>query len=137
MHSIVRGIFLNICEVCGKSGERHHIVYKSQGGFDFPLNFKYLCDEHHRGKNGPHKDREIDLQYKLELQKGLEYTLLKEYYFMDDLIVLLGLNKSQAKKLIKELRLYKEGYRKKDIIKKLMGGRLYEEYVIEELCSSL
>ena len=41
------------CEVlgCNLPGQRHHIVFRSQGGLDIPINFKYLCPEHHTGKN--------------------------------------------------------------------------------------
>ena len=39
------------CEVpgCNLPGQRHHIVFRSQGGLDIPMNFKYLCPEHHTG----------------------------------------------------------------------------------------
>ncbi|KHD35647.1 hypothetical protein NL50_12915 [Clostridium acetobutylicum] len=113
------------CVVCGKDGERHHIVYKSQGGLDFPLNYVYLCDEHHRGINGPHKDRKVDLQYKLKMQKSLESILTNEYYKIKDLIKLLQINQRQAKIMTRNFKLYKEGYRKRDIIKRIMGGTFY------------
>lgn len=29
--------------------EKHNIVFKSQGGIDFELNYKYLYSEDHRG----------------------------------------------------------------------------------------
>ena len=47
------------CEVpgCNLPGQRHHIVFRSQGGLDIPMNFKYLCPEHHTGKNNPHGSR--------------------------------------------------------------------------------
>lgn len=46
---------MEICEVpgCGKPGQRHHIVFRSQGGLDIPVNYKYLCPEHHTGNESP------------------------------------------------------------------------------------
>lgn len=120
------------CEICGKQADKHHIVYRCQGGVDFPLNFRYLCSEHHRGKNGPHKSRKLDLEYKLQMQKNLDELLYKEYYNIDELVVLLQINKGMLKRLLKENRLYKEGYKKLDIVYRLMGKKRYTEDMIEE-----
>ena len=120
------------CEICGKQADKHHIVYRCQGGVDFPLNFKYLCSEHHRGKNGPHKNRKLDLEYKLQMQRNLDELLLKDYYTLDELVESVKINKGMLKKLFKGYRLYKEGYRKSDIIYRLMGKKRYTEDMIEE-----
>ncbi|BAH05769.1 hypothetical protein CKR_0718 [Clostridium kluyveri NBRC 12016] len=120
------------CQICGKPADKHHIVYRSQGGLDFPLNFKYLCSEHHRGKNGPHKNKKVDLEYKLEMQKQLEKLLCKKFYRLDELITLLQINKRILKKLFKDYKLYKEGYKSIDIIYRLMGNKIYTEYMMEE-----
>lgn len=120
------------CEICGKQADKHHIVYRCQGGVDFPLNFRYLCSEHHRGKNGPHKSRKLDLEYKLEMQKNIEKLLNKDYYNLDELVGLLQINKGMLKRLLKEYRLYKEGYRSSDIIYRLMGKKTYTEDMLEE-----
>jgi hypothetical protein len=120
------------CEICGKQADKHHIVYRCQGGVDFPLNFKYLCSEHHRGKNGPHKNRKLDLEYKLQMQKNLDELLVKDYYTLDELSELIGVNKGMLKKLFKEYRLYKEGYRKSDIIYRLMGKKRYTGDIVQE-----
>ncbi|MEY8000998.1 HNH endonuclease [Clostridium sp. Mt-5] len=120
------------CQVCGKPADKHHIVYRSQGGVDFPLNFKYLCPEHHRGEYGPHKNKKLDLEYKLEMQKKLEELLCKEFYTLDELVTLLQINKGMLKKLLKEYKLYKEGYRSFDVIYRLMGRKTYTEYMMEE-----
>ncbi|WP_123054204.1 HNH endonuclease [Clostridium sp. JN-1] len=122
------------CEVCGKQADKHHIVYRSQGGIDFPINFKYLCSEHHRGKNGPHKNRQLDLKYKLEMQEKLEKILSKEFYTIDELVTLLKINKGMLKRLLKEYKLYKEGYRRLDIIYRLMGRKLYTKDMLEDYC---
>ncbi|AYD39919.1 HNH endonuclease [Clostridium fermenticellae] len=122
------------CEVCGKEADKHHIVYRSQGGVDFPINFKYLCPEHHRGKNGPHKNRQLDLKYKLELQEKLEKILVKEFYTIDELVTLLKINKGMLKRLLREYKLYKEGYKKADIIYRLMGKKVYTKDMLENYC---
>ena len=60
------------CEICGKEpAERHHIVFKSQGGLDIDVNFIYLCPEHHRGPEGPHMCKKTDLMYKQIEQEKL------------------------------------------------------------------
>ncbi|MCH3963082.1 MAG: HNH endonuclease [Clostridium sp.] len=120
------------CEICGKLADKHHIVYRSQGGVDFPLNFKYLCPEHHRGKTGPHKNRKVDLEYKLEMQDKLENILCKEFYTLDELVKLLEINKGMLKRLLREYKLYKEGYKSSDVIFRLMGRKKYTKYMLEE-----
>lgn len=120
------------CVVCGKAGERHHIVYKSEDGIDFPLNYIYLCSEHHRGKSGPHRNKKIDLTYKLQFQKKLLNILKKEYYSLEELARLLEMNTSHAKTIFKDFRLYKEGYKTSEIIKRLMGGKLYYDVMLDD-----
>ena len=116
---------MDFCEVCGKEGERHHIVWRSQGGLEYPMNYKYLCKLHHRGHLGPHSSSVVDLKYKLELQNKLQEKLHKEYYTLKDIMFILHINKRNAKQAVKFCRLYKEGYKKEDIIEGLMGGKLY------------
>lgn len=120
------------CEVCGRQADIHHIVHRSEGGLDIPLNYKYLCDVHHRGKDGPHRNEKVDIQYKLDLQNMLERLLNKEYYTTAELIEILQLNRNKFKRLIKSLHLFKEGYRKDDIIFQLLGHTRYEEFMLEE-----
>ena len=55
------------------------VIFKSQGGLDFELNYKRLTPEQHRGDLGPHKCRKTDLRYKRELQVGAKSPLLKEW----------------------------------------------------------
>ncbi len=140
---LFRGDYLSYsCEICKKDGDIHHIVHRSEGGLDFKLNYKYLCPNHHRGKNGPHKNKFVDLNYKLEMQIALESTLKKEFYSLDEIYELTHIKKNQLKKLSKNLKLYKEGYMSKDIIFELMGRKKYskeyiEDLLIEELFSHL
>ena len=70
------------CEICGniRGLQIHHIVKKSQGGKDEPINSKLLCWEHHHGTNGVHgkNGHELDLKLKLELQEKLFERGMKE-----------------------------------------------------------
>lgn len=118
------------CEICGSTADIHHIVHKSEGGLDIDINYKYLCNKHHRGKHGPHHDKKVDLLYKIELQKKLYSLLTKEFYFEKELGEILGLSNSASKRLTRKLQLFKEGYKKDDIIFMLMGG---EDYSISKL----
>jgi len=120
---------LLICEVCGKPADKHHIVYKSQGGIEFPLNFRYLCSQHHRGEMGPHKNRGLDLEYKLNMQRQLQELLIKEFYYPLELELLLNINKGMIERLFKTCKLYACGYRKEDIVFRLMGLKKYDEMV--------
>ena len=120
------------CEICGEPADKHHIVYKSQGGMEFPLNFRYLCSVHHRGPSGPHKNRSLDLEYKLDMQKKLENVLIKEYYTIEELVPLLNINKGMLKRLFKDCKESDEGFRKGDIIFRLMGRKKYDEGMLLE-----
>ena len=114
------------CEICGDPADKHHIVYRSQGGIEFPLNIRYLCSFHHRGKDGPHKNRMLDLEYKLDMQRKLEEILIKEVYTTEELVPLLNINKGMLVRLFKEYRQNEKGLRKADIIFRLMGRKKYD-----------
>jgi len=120
------------CEVCGKKADVHHIIHKSEGGMDISFNYLYLCSFHHRGKNGPHRNKTVDLSYKLGLKNKLFGMLLKDYYTLKDLSDIFNLNEAKVKKIIRKSRLYKEGYRKEDIIYLLLGSKDYNENMLEE-----
>ncbi len=104
--------------------ERHHRIFKSQGGLDFELNYVYLTSEEHKGNDGPHRNRETDLRYKKELQEALEGLLVKDYYTVEELVELLSLKQGQANKAFKRL-ISVEGISQGDAIKRLLGGRFY------------
>lgn len=116
---------MNYCIVCGKPGERHHIVYKNQGGFDIPINYVYLCHYHHREEEGPHKNREVDLFYKKKMQSSIMNILNKDYYSIEEIADIFKFNPVQAKVLSSRVRKYKKGCRRIEIIKIIMGGKIY------------
>ena len=113
------------CIVCGKPGDKHHVIHKSEGGLETPLNYIHLCPEHHRGFSGPHQDPEIDLAYKLNLQQDLESLFSDRYYSAMEIRAKTQLSNSNMKKFMKTNRLHKEGYERNDIIFFLMGGNIY------------
>ena len=125
------------CEICGKEADVHHIVHRSEGGFDIDINYKYLCAFHHRGKDGPHQNIFVDLQYKIEMQTKLYNILPKKYYSHKEISQILGLHNGSLKRLLKNLKRYKEGYKKEDIIFTLMGCVKYNVDILEELALDL
>ncbi|KGK88089.1 hypothetical protein DP68_08765 [Clostridium sp. HMP27] len=121
------------CIVCGNPySEEHHIVFRGQqeAMINCPLNKKSLCCECHRGKNGPHLNRSIDLKYKIELQEEM-YKLFsaKECYSEDEVKIILQIPRKHVRKLLKPLGLKvlddTVGYCREDIIKQAMGGKFY------------
>ena len=59
--------------------------------------------------------------------------LRKEYYSFKELSLELNLPNNALKRITKDLKLYKEGYKKNDVILKIMGGKLYSEDMIVNL----
>ena len=121
---------MSLCEICNAEADIHHIVHRSEGGFDIELNYKYLCPSHHRGKYGPHHSKEVDLRYKLDLQNKLFNILKKDYYSFKELASELNIPKNTLKRITKTLKLYKEGYKTSDVIFKIMGKNFYSEEMI-------
>ena len=121
------------CEICGALADIHHIIHKHEGGYDFELNYKYLCPVHHRGVLGPHQSNSTDLRYKLELQQKLYDILPYIYYSQKDLLNILNIPSGSLRRLLKNLKLYKEGYLNEDVIRYLMGGKLYSNSTLIQL----
>lgn len=105
--------------------EKHHIIFKSQGGIDFPLNFIYLTPEEHRGNYGPHMKRSIDLQYKKELERNLRLTLTKGAYTVSEIINILELKPKQAYKAFRQVQGSCGDMDMEDVIFRLLGGKYY------------
>lgn len=101
------------------------VIFKSQGGLDFELNYKRLTPEQHRGDLGPHKCRKTDLRFKRELQMKLENILTDEFYTVEELIKILGLKERQAYKAFRKVNQHEKGMKREDIIFRLMGNRFY------------
>lgn len=122
---------MNPCFVCGKEGDKHHIIHKEEGGLDYPLNRIYLCEEHHRGPHGPHRDPQVDVSYKKMLYENLHNLFVKSYYEEGDIKTLIDLSASLLRTVTKSLKRYKEGYRSVDLIDFLMSGHRISEEDLE------
>ncbi|MBU5488516.1 HNH endonuclease [Clostridium sp. MSJ-8] len=122
---------MHFCEICNREADIHHIVHRHEGGLDIQINYMYLCQEHHRGKNGPHKNIEVDIEYKIRLQNKLNKLLPKPYYTFKELCKILNISINTAKKITKNMKLHKEGYDKTEVILFLMGGKSYTQETLE------
>lgn len=115
------------CIICGEKGEKHHIIHKDEGGLDYPLNYIYLCKNHHRGPKGPHENEWVDQRYKKILLLTLKRTFPKEYYQMDEIKISLKLPNSLLRSLNKSLKHYKEGFKTIELIDFLLSGTFIDE----------
>lgn len=116
------------CAVCGGVGtELHHIILRShcRALIHCDKNLIALCPRCHRGKNGVHQNRELDLKLKLEFQNELEMLFDKEYLTEEIINDVLRISDSALRSLLKPLKREKEGYRRLDVIRECCGGRLY------------
>lgn len=119
---------MKCCEICGRPAEEHHIVYRSHAEYmvNVELNKKPLCVDHHKGNEGPHRNRKIDLKYKLELQKNLFELFSKDFYKAPEIKELLGLNGFHMFGFMKRLDpVGDKGFSRLDIVMRCMGGQLY------------
>jgi len=105
--------------------EKHHIIFRSQGGLNFPLNLIELTVEQHRGNGSPHLNRARDLELKRQLQLSLTKILSNKYYTAEELIKELELKHIEAYKMVKHLYQCNGKYKTEDVIKRLLGGRFY------------
>lgn len=115
------------CQKCGRpNAEKHHIVFKSQGGLDIKVNYKWLCYECHRGNNGPHLNRERDLELKREEQERL-FLLFKEEerYQIKEIAEKIGYDRKRLEKRFEKVRNCCGEYEAEDIVRRLMGGKIY------------
>ena len=117
------------CAVCGGVGsEMHHIIRRShcRALIHCDENLIALCSRCHRGRNGVHQNKELDLKLKLEFQNKLEMLFDKEYLTEDDINSVLKISDTALRGLLKPLKREKEGYERTTVIMQCMGGRLYE-----------
>lgn len=105
---------------------KHHIVFRSQGGLDYDLNYKFLTYEEHEGPEGPHQNRAVDLCYKIELQRKLGNLFPEGTYTIKDLVDKLGRTKRYWEKQFKRELPIGGPWESEKIIRKLMGGKRYD-----------
>lgn len=106
--------------------ELHHIVFRSQGGLNFKLNLIPLSVEEHKGDDGPHKNRQRDLELKQWLQEQLfEMFQRDELYTLKEIASKLGMREKTLYKPFKRVDMTAGEYLGKNVVKRLMGGRFY------------
>lgn len=105
---------------------KHHIVFRSQGGLDFDLNIIELSYEDHEGKNGPHLNWIVDRMYKLNLQDKLCELFPDDRYTIEQIAKKLGKSTRYFEKHFRRVPSTAGLYKTEDIIRKLMGGKIYQ-----------
>ena len=120
------------CEIpgCIREGcHSHHIVFRSHGGPDIAMNLIRLCPYHHNmSPEGVHMNPALDKRLKRVLQK--EYETVFEFEEKELTVELvagrIGMSKKKAEKYFSKIQKNPDGTMdREDIIRRLMGGRLY------------
>ena len=120
------------CEIpgCIREGcHSHHIVFRSQGGPDIAMNLIRLCPDHHNmSPEGVHMNPALDKRLKRVLQK--EYETVFEFEKKELTVELvadrIGMSRKKAEKYFLKVQKNPDGTMdREDIIRRLMGGRLY------------
>ena len=110
--------------------EKHHIIFRSQGGCDFYYNIIELPTGLHKGRRGPHMCRETDLFLKKSVQDALFAELGTERKTADEIVHLCcPMNRRSEKKLhtrLQSVQNYGGKYEIEDAVRAIMGGKLYE-----------
>lgn len=115
------------CEICGAPGQRHHIVFRSHGGLDIDVNYAWLCAWHHtQGPDAPHRNRETDLRLKLRMQRNLENMFWADTYRISEIAKIIGMGKRALARRMRAVPESMGNYQRSEIIKFIMGGKLYE-----------
>lgn len=104
---------------------KHHIVFRSQGGLDYSLNLVPLTYEQHEGPGGPHHNKLIDRILKLDLQNKLFEIFNDDGYTIDQIAQKLGKSTRYFERHFKAVPNQAGIYKPEDIVRKLMGGKLY------------
>ena len=121
------------CEICGRQGQRHHIVFRSQGGLNVWFNYAYLCAEHHtQSPDSVHRNRSFDLVLKIMLQRKLEDLFCEPEYTMVKIAEFAHKDRRRLSRRMKHVPDHCGKYRREDIIRFFMGGRLYADLRPEE-----
>jgi AraC-like DNA-binding protein len=104
---------------------KHHIVFRSQGGLDTEDNLIDLTFNQHEGDKGPHQSKEADLCLKTDLQKYYSERFYDEEYSIGEIAAILRKSEKYIEKHFRKVKNFAGTYQREDIIRKLMGGKLY------------
>ena len=118
------------CELCKlrPASEVHHIIYRShcKALIKSDINLIPLCQvchvKVHRGK----ESKELNHKLRLQFQNKLEILFDKEYLTEEEINDVLKISQTALKGLLKTLTVYKEGYKREDVIRACMGGKIIE-----------
>lgn len=110
--------------------EKHHIVFRSHGGIDSDLNLIRLPMTFHKGPNGPHQNKAADLILKLSLQDRYFELFSRKYYSLEEIVRMINPHNKKSrlaleKQVKKQNVCTSKGYRREDIVRTLMGGKIY------------
>jgi hypothetical protein len=103
----------------------HHIVFKSQGGLDLDDNLIELTCEQHLGNNSPHQNKEVNLKLKTDLQDEYYYLFPEKEYQVEEIAKILRKPVKYIEKHFRKVKNFAGIYQREDIIRKLMGGKIY------------
>lgn len=117
--------------------DKHHIVFKSQGGVNHRYNLIQMPHGFHIGSRGPHRNHELDIKLK-KLQQDQLFRLFgnNQLYTLDAIFAIIHPARKKDKKKIEKALQWKiagwvEGkkstplYNSEEIVRTLMGGRLF------------
>ena len=118
------------CELCKlrPASEIHHIIYRShcKALIKSDINLIPLCQichtKVHRGK----ESKELNHKLRLQFQNKLEILFDKEYLTEEEINDVLKISQTALRGLLKTLMTYKEGYKREDVIRACMGGKIIE-----------
>jgi hypothetical protein len=124
---------MGYCVECLKNdiwthGQRHHIISKKKAKYmeHVPINIADLCLAHHTASpTGIHHNKGMMLRYRQEFQLKLTLLLTKDYYTHKELKELLNASDNTIKAIVKTLPWNKEGYKKEQLIFRMMGDENY------------
>ena len=118
------------CELCKlrPASEVHHIIYRShcKALIKSNLNLISLCQQCHAKIHRGKESKELNKKLRLQFQNKLEILFDKQYLTEEDINDVLKISQTALKGLLKTLMTYKEGYKREDVIRTCMGGKIIE-----------
>ena len=118
------------CELCKlrPASEVHHIIYRSRckALIKSNLNLISLCQQCHAKIHRGKESKELNKKLRLQFQNKLEILFDKEYLTEKEINDVLKISQTALKGLLKTLTVYKEGYKREDVIRACMGGKIIE-----------
>ena len=118
------------CELCKSrpASEVHHIIYRShcKALIKSNLNLISLCQQCHAKIHRGKESKELNKKLRLQFQNKLEILFDKQYLTEEEINDVLKISQTALKGLLKTLMTYKEGYKREDVIRACMGGKIIE-----------